>query len=88
MLNRYPYRYLQKTNSDSAHYSQEKDDAILESLCEEMGCLGDIADVMSLRETCLAPILGSIPQDRLNQGLEGLPEVQIYYNKFIVTNLL
>ena len=61
---------------DSAHYSQDTDDAILEALCAEMSCLGDITDVTSVRESCLTPIIRAIPREMLNQGLEGLPQVK------------
>ncbi|XP_022095249.1 retinoblastoma-associated protein-like [Acanthaster planci] len=66
----------------SAHYSQESEDAILHVLCEEMGCLDDITDVASVREACLVPILGAIPRERLNQGLEGLPELEFLQEQY------
>ncbi|XP_033637710.1 retinoblastoma-associated protein-like [Asterias rubens] len=67
---------------NSAHYSQDTDDAILEALCAEMSCLGDITDVTSVRESCLTPIIRAIPREMLNQGLEGLPQLEYLQQQY------
>ncbi|XP_038051162.1 retinoblastoma-associated protein-like isoform X2 [Patiria miniata] len=74
--------FLLQEPFNSAHYSQETEDAILQALCEEMGCRDDMADVVSVGEACLVPILSAIPRERLNQGLEGLPELEFLQEQY------
>ncbi len=47
----------------------------LKALCSEAGCGSDTTEVESVYEKYLTPFLSTIPEDRMTQGLEGLPEV-------------
>ncbi|XP_072035042.1 LOW QUALITY PROTEIN: retinoblastoma-associated protein-like [Amphiura filiformis] len=80
--------FMLREKYGASHYSSgnrtsSNQSASLTALCNEAGCGNDTKEVESVYENYLTPFLATIPEDRMTQGLEGLPELEYLQMKYL-----